>query len=172
MVELNLIKKKYGKDFKNHLLEQYKLYVETSLDISSKRLETNKFYLALNSAVFGLTGYLTTLNNNLVIFLFSIIGILISIVWYLNIFSYKELNSAKFKVIHELEKHLPASLFKSEEECYLNKYHNLTSIEKFVPAIFGILYFVIIAITLFSWFSNTPLIKINVLEIIRNITKL
>lgn len=154
MTDNNLINKKYGKKFKEHLLEQYKLYVDTCTTVTSKRLESNKFHLMLNSVVFGLTSYLTILNNNLVILLFSIIGILISLVWLRNIFAYKELNSAKFKVIHELEKYLPASLFKSEERYYLKKYYGLTSIEKFVPIIFIILYVIVISITIFTWWST------------------
>jgi len=76
-----------------------------------------------------------------------LIGILISVVWAKNIFAYKELNRAKFKVIHELETYLPACLFKCEEEHYLKRYHGLTSTEKFYPIIFIALYVGLIAFT-------------------------
>lgn len=143
----SLINKDYGDSFKKHLLEQYKLFVNTSLDVTSKRLESNKFHLTLNSVVFGFSSYMTTLNQHSVIILFSIIGILISAVWYKNVLAYRELNRAKFEVIHELEDHLPARLFKCEEERYLGRYHELTSLEKYYPIIFIILY---IALFLFA----------------------
>lgn len=150
MQDSELINKDYGDSFQKHLLEQYKLFVETSLDVTSKRLESNKFHLTLNSVVFGFTSYMTILNQYAVIILFSFVGILVSAVWLKNIFAYRELNSAKFKVIHELEKHLPARLFKCEEEHYLKRYHGLTATEKFYPIIFIALYIALIAFTILS----------------------
>lgn len=145
--DIDLLNKEYGDDFQKHLLEQYKLFVDTSLDVTSKRLEANKFHLTLNSIVFGFTSYMTILNQHLVIILFSLIGILISCVWVKNILAYKELNRAKFKVIHELEMHLPARLFKCEEDRYLGRYHGLTSLEKYYPIIFIVLYAALILFT-------------------------
>lgn len=144
----SLINKDYEDSFKKHLLEQYKLFVNTSLDVTSKRLESNKFHLTLNSVVFGFSSYMTTLDQYSVIILFSIIGMLISVVWYKNVLAYRELNRAKFVVIHELEDHLPARLFKYEEDCYLNRYHELTSLEKYYPMIFIVLYVALILFTI------------------------
>lgn len=146
MEESTLINKDYGEHFKEHLLEQYKLFVHTSLDVTSKRLESNKFHLTLNSIVFAIASYLTTLNQYAVIVLFSAAGILISYVWRRNILAYKELNTAKFKVIHELEAYLPASIFKWEEKHYLKKYHGTTSTEKWHPLIFIVLYTLVIIV--------------------------
>jgi len=141
MQDTELINKDYDEDsFHKHLLEQYKLFVGTSLDVTSKRLESNKFHLTLNSVVFGFASYMTVLNQHAVIVLFSFIGILISVVWLKNIFAWKELNCAKFKVIHGLEEHLPARLFKFEEDQYLERYHGLTATEKYYPIIFIALY--------------------------------
>jgi hypothetical protein len=148
MQDDTFINEKYGEDFQKHLLEQYKLFVQTSLDITSKRLEANKFHLTLNSIIFGIASYMTTLNQHAVIVLFSIVGIVISWVWRKSILAYKELNSAKFKVIYELEAYLPACLFKCEEKHYLKKYHGLTSAEKFYPIIFIVLYISIIILAI------------------------
>lgn len=150
MGNTNLINEEYGDTFKKDLLEQYKLYVNTSLDVTSKRLESNKFYLTLNSVIFGFSSYMTILNQHYVIILFSIIGILTSFVWYKNILAYRELNCAKFKVIQKLEARLPARLFKHEEECYLDRYHELTSLEKYYPLIFIILYLALVILTILT----------------------
>ena len=147
MKDSDLINKDYGDSFQKHLLEQYKLFVDTSLDVTTKRLKSNEFHLTLNSVVFGFTSYMTILNQYAIIILFSLVGILISAVWIKNIFAYRELNRAKFKVIHALEEHLPARLFKCEEEHYLKRYHGLTSTEKFYPLIFICLYITLIIFT-------------------------
>jgi hypothetical protein len=148
---LVLTKKEYGNDFQKHLLEQYKLYVGTSLEITSKRLEANKFYLTLSSIVFGFASYLTMLNQYAVILLLSVVGILISIMWKESILAYRLLNSAKFKVIYELEKHLPACVFKCEKEHYSKKYRGLTSVEKWCPVIFILLYASIIFLITYTY---------------------
>lgn len=155
----SFINKNYGKDFQKHLLEQYKLFVHTSLDITSKRLESNKFHLTLNSIIFGIASYLTALNQHIVIILLSSVGIVVSIVWWKNILAYKELNKAKFKVIHELEPFLPACLFKCEEKHYLAKYHGLTSSEKYYPLIFIGLYAAIVVLTVATMLFSTGIPK-------------
>ena len=159
MTSDELVNKNYGGDLQKHLLEQYKLYVESSLEVTSKRLESNKFHLTLNSVIFGIAGYLTVINQNAVIILLSVVGMIISVVWIQSIASYRELNSAKFKVIQELEKHMPACVFKCEEKYYKGKrkFHGLTSREKWCPILFIALYAAIIALTIYSLFSQSGL---------------
>jgi len=149
----DLVNKNYGADLQKDLLEQYKLYVESSLEVTSKRLESNKFHLTLNSIIFGIAGYLTTINQPAVIILLSAVGTIISVVWIQSIISYKELNKAKFKVIHELEKHMPACVFTCEEKYYKGKgkFQGLTSREKWCPIIFIVLYALVIALTIYTF---------------------
>lgn len=155
MKDDDLIKKDYGPDFQKHLLEQYKLFVQSSLDITSKRLEANKFHLTLNSIIFGIAGSLIILNQHAVIILLSIVGIVISVVWRKSILAYKELNKAKFKVIHSLEAYLPASVFRCEEKhSSLAKYHGLTSAEKWYPIIFIALYISIMVLTIYAYLES------------------
>jgi hypothetical protein len=149
--------KNYGANLQEHLLEQYKLYVDTALDTSSKRLESNKFYLTLSSVIFGIAGYLMVLNQNFVIILFSIIGIIISLVWMQTIISYRELNSAKFHIIYELEQLLPARLFKFEKLHYSGKRKGFASIEKWCPLLFVALYASIILLTIYLLVTDTQL---------------
>jgi hypothetical protein len=151
LVDESFFKLDYGPDFQKHLLEQYKLFVGTSLDVTAKRLEANKFHLTLNSIIFGITGYLVTVNQQAIIALLSIVGIVVSIVWRKSILAYKELNKAKFKVIFKMEEYLPVCLFKCEEKNYLKKYHGLTSAEKWYPLIFVGLYVSVIAIVVFNY---------------------
>jgi hypothetical protein len=145
-----LVNEMYGADFKKHLLEQYKLYVGTTQDVTSKRLESNKFYLSISSVIFAIAGYLTAINETSVIVLFSIIGVIISVVWIQSIESYRELNAAKFRVIHKLEESMPACLFKCEEKQYQGKQKGLSFTERWCPIAFIILYCAVIAIALYS----------------------
>lgn len=147
----NLINKKYGKKFNERLLEQYKIITASADKITDKRHNTNKFYLGINSFLFTAAAYLTTLDFTIVPLLISGIGIIISIVWHKNIESYRSLNSAKFKVIHEIEEYMPARIYQKEDEYLKRNYYKLTSVEKWIPFIFGILYVIIILIALFSY---------------------
>lgn len=105
----------YGPNFQDHLLEQYKLYVESAQRISERRLHSGNFFLAINSslvAIFGIA--LSSFGKHRWNVAIPITGILVSFVWLRIVKSYKDLNTAKFKVIHEFETHLPAALFNYE----------------------------------------------------------
>jgi hypothetical protein len=145
-----LINKKYGNSFNEHLLDQYKIITASADKITDKRHNTNKFYLGINSFLFTVAAYLTSLEFGVVPLLISGIGFIISIVWNKNIESYKQLNSAKFKVIHELEEHLPARIYQKEDEYLKRNYYKLTSVEKWIPFIFSILYGIIIITIMIS----------------------
>ena len=58
-----------------------------------------------------------------------------------------KLNTVKFKVIHELEEHLPAALFRYEWELAEHgrgkSYSPVTHIEQWLPLAFCVLYFVL-----------------------------
>ena len=64
---------------------------------------------------------------------------------YFLIKSYKQLNTGKFAVIHEIEKHLPLALYKYEWQVLgegkdKTKYYPFSHVELWIPRIFGILY--------------------------------
>jgi hypothetical protein len=147
-------KQKYGEKFQDHLLDQYKLYVEMSDRTSARRNQMNSFYTSLLS---GLLALITIVINKdilsfqkakfqAVAFLaITILGILICIIWYLNIRSYRQLNSGKFKVISELEQQLPFACYNKEWE-FLKKdgrykgYLTQTTLEKVIPLLLAVPY--------------------------------
>ena len=139
----------YGPKFQDHLLEQYKLYVDSAQRISERRLHSGNFFLAINSslvAVFGIA--LSSFGKHRWNAAIPITGILVSFVWLRVVKSYKDLNTAKFKVIHELESHLPAALFKYEWHVCgwggdASKYRPLTHSEQWVPILFMVFYVVL-----------------------------
>ncbi len=148
-----LINKKYGNNFQNHLLEQYKLYVESADKISLRRDSANHFYLALNSALFVINGYLSSLDKNLIFIVIPLAGIIISYHWLKTINYYSNLNSNKFKIIHQMEKYLPSNPY-DYEWSLVGKgnskiYKPITKVERVTPKVFIGIYVAIILLFLF-----------------------
>lgn len=143
----DLINKDYKGNKEEHILRQYELFVNGSEKVSSNRLTSNNFHLGANAALFAVAGYLSIISRPLMAVILSVIGILLCLSWASNLSSYKRLNSTKFRVIHELEEHLPARVFTKEDE-YLNSYYCITNLEKYIPYLFIILYTLLIIIFL------------------------
>ena len=131
------------------VLEQYKLYVEMADRISQRRGLTNTFFLTLNTAIFTAVGVFWKDKPSadpwwLVFPLLVVLGECFA--WFYLVRSYDLLNSAKYKVVGELEERLPASPYWRAEWWALGegkdrkKYWPLTHIEKWIPALFAFLY--------------------------------
>lgn len=108
----------YGDLHSAHILEIYKLYVEMADRVSSRRHSANSFFLTINTALVALLGYnrlsisaATNLERHLLV---ALSGMALCFLWYRIIRSYRDLNSAKFKVIHEIENHLPLRPYDAE----------------------------------------------------------
>lgn len=138
----------YGENYTSHLFEQYKLYVETADKISARRMLANSFFLGVHTAL--ITVFAVMLKENIFQSSFTslipvLAAMLLCFVWWRIIQSYKQLNSGKFKIIHALEKTMPAALF-DEEWIVLgcgvkrNIYIPLTHFEYWVPVCFFVLY--------------------------------
>lgn len=143
----------YGPNYKPHLLEQYKLYVEMTDRISSRRQSANSFFLSVNTAIIALISYINweSTNDSSFYWLVSLAGMALCFMWYGLVRSYKDLNTAKFKVIHEMEAKLPVAPYDAEwEKVGKGKnsklYLPFTHIEIYIPWVF----FVIHAFVLFS----------------------
>ncbi|NOR47574.1 MAG: hypothetical protein GQ533_05960 [Methanosarcinaceae archaeon] len=137
----------YGPNYQAHLLEQYKLYVEMADRISSRRLSTNSFFLSINTAIIALLSYINMGSNNGSSFycLVSLAGMTLCLMWNKLLRSYKDLNTAKFEVIHEIEAKLPLAPYDSEWEKVENGnnsklYLPFTHIEFYIPWVFFVIY--------------------------------
>ncbi|MFZ0335681.1 MAG: hypothetical protein WAN10_06735 [Candidatus Acidiferrales bacterium] len=135
----------YGTLYRQHLFEQYKLYVDSADHISQRRSSTNSFLLTVNASLVTLYGLASELRASVAWHLLvPIAGILVCVAWFSLVENYRSLNSVKFQVIHALEKKLPASLYDSEwkllEEGQGHVYKPVTHIEQWIPVVFGLLY--------------------------------
>ena len=141
-------KESYGESFKADLFEQYKLYVESAEKISERRVSANNYLLTVNAFLVTLYGLVAASRfNSIWIILVPFAGILIAYTWHRIITSYRDLNTVKFKVIHELERQMPAAPYDYEwrkaEEGRGNSYHPLSHLESWIPIIFIVLYFLL-----------------------------
>jgi len=145
-------KKKYGNEYEKHLFEQYQLYIEGAEKISDRRQNANNYFITINTALITLLGLSFQVNflDSLVWMrsLISGLGIVICIIFWFLLRSYKQLNTGKFKVIHEIEKQLPLALYDYEwkilgEGKDEKKYYPFSHVELLIPWVSGLLYLIL-----------------------------
>lgn len=143
------------------LLEQYKLYVELTDRVSDRRIKTSQYFITLLSGLLVVLSFVLHKDQQdslsqfqpYIVSSVGLLGIILCFVWRLNIRSYRQLNSQKFKVIHDMEKQLPYPLFAKEWELLgkgkeQGKYLQLSRVEKLVPFILSIPFFIMIVMAL------------------------
>ncbi len=149
---LSTPEKGYGSQYKDHLFDQYKMYVESIEKISDRRQNANNFFISINTALISLIGlsmqYKILVGFSWIKALVALVGILICVIFWFLIRSYKQLNTGKFQVLHEIEEMLPLSLYHHEwhllgEGKDNNKYYPFSHIELLIPWAFGIIYAVL-----------------------------
>lgn len=151
-------KSTYGGNYQDHLLDQYKKYLEMADKISDRRSTANTFFLTVNTALisaFGLSSFVGRDISGALLLVGGIAAILLSYSWYRLIRAYRDLGTAKFKVVHEIESMLPIKPFEAEWEavgCGKDRklYWPFTHIERFVPWIFILLYLIVILFSIYQ----------------------
>jgi len=139
----------------SHLLDQYKLYVEMADRISTRRATANQYFLSVNSAILAFVGYLSSKDSVEYLWMLALGGIALSVLWEALITSYRNLNTAKFAVIHKIEKRLPISPYEAEWDAMERGrnprlYRPISHIEQGVPFVFMALH-VIVFVRTFQW---------------------
>ena len=150
----------YGDDYHTHLLDQYKLYVEMADRVSQRRDQANRFYAGLVSAIiallvvmgrFGVSGS----SWSIALLAAGLFGTSLSVIWFINLGSYRALNTAKFRVINNMESQLPYAGY-TEEWDYLRpaegpaRYFQLTRIERYVPLLIMVLFVGLVGYSIYS----------------------
>ena len=105
----------------SELLEIYKLHAEFSDRVAQRREGANRLYVGILTgflvAVVALTRLgLVDIVSNVLTLVGGLVGIIFCLSWYLLIRSYRQLNTSKFAVLHELEEKLSFAFFKREWE--------------------------------------------------------
>ena len=140
---------------RNEILELYKLHAELADRVSQRREGVNRLFVSLLT---GLMVFLAALlrfgtgdlGADTVMGFFGVAGAALSAAWYVVIRSYRQLNTGKFKALHELEKKLPYPFFQREwdllrEGRHFRRYWRLTVVETSLPIIFFLLFVGVLA---------------------------
>lgn len=145
----------YGESHSSHVLEMWKTYLGMADRISDRRERANAFFVTIHTAVFAGVGFLVEKQMFPWIATVCVFaGIPFAFYWYRLVRSYRDLNSAKFKVVHKMEELLPLKLFDAEWEAVgrgkdSKRYLPFTHIETKVPIIFIAVYTVITLVSLY-----------------------
>lgn len=148
--EYDLFNDEIDKIDRNELLEQYKVFLETSESLVSRRQSVNSFYISANTALITVMATLLTMfgdvEEKIIICAFTaVVGFILTLSWHSVLDSYGILNSSKMKVISILEQKLPVSLYDMEwdvmsDKLNSKKYVSFTESEKKAPRAFVVLY--------------------------------
>lgn len=140
-------------------VKQYELYLNGIEQISNRRGKALGSLVALNSAYFTCGGIILqfTEGTNRIILLcgLCLLGVLTSIIFFFLLRSYRQLNSAKFRVLHKIEERLPLQPY-TEEWSIVGKgndrsrYWPFSHLEKWIPIVFGLVYFTVLIAIIFS----------------------
>jgi hypothetical protein len=139
-----------GEKYQSAIMEQYKLYVEMADRISSRRVQANAFFLTLNTAVFTLVASFWTKSplTHAVPRGWLVAPLLVLVVecatWYLQLRSYRQLASTKWRVVGALEEKLPSSPWwraeRDDLDRHQDRYLRLALVERIVPVLFALAY--------------------------------
>lgn len=116
----------YGPEFRQHLLYQYQLMAESADRVSSRRQAANGLLVTVNGSILGWAAALLTLAGRdgggvssevqAAVVIAGVVGIGVCFLWVFFLRAYRELNHAKFTIINDMERHLPASMYDAEWE--------------------------------------------------------
>lgn len=151
----------YDGSFDATVLEQYKLYVQSAENVSARRMASSRYLLTINAALVTLYGLQSQiLNPPWLAILIPILGMLVSMLWHRIITSHRDLNTAKFEIIHELEQKLPVALYTHEWQLVDGgqgrRYRSVTDIELRIPLIFLLLHLVLLVVLAWNFLPSQP----------------
>lgn len=129
---------------KEAILAQWQTCVEMANAVSQRRDSLNNLFVTLNLAIIAANS--SVLDGMSI--LLCIVGMIECIVWVMFIRNFKALNEAKFEVINELEKELPAHPFNDEWAAVKRsrKYKEGTCLEVVLPITFIVAYAISLAL--------------------------
>ena len=148
---------------KQELLEIYKIHAELADRVSQRREGANRLYVSLLSIILALLAALLRYETGIIpvwtVLGVAFLGMLLSVLWFVTIQSYRQLNKGKFVTLHELEEKLAFPFFKREwkllgEGKDESRYRKLTIVESYLPIGFFLLFLFLISIAIFIKLAN------------------
>ena len=143
---------------RRELFEIYKLHSESADRVSQRRDQAHRLYVSIFVAATAFLGALLQFDVDeaqmkVVHRVAGCAGMILSISWYIIGRSYRQLNSGKFKTLHDLEENLTYAFYTREWELLgegkdLSRYWKLTVVESALPILF---FLVSLALVCFTW---------------------
>ena len=133
----------YPEPFRQSLLEQYNLCLQSADNASGRREASNRYLITLNVALLALYGLQSVGSVNLYLLVpVALAGLIVSFLSLRIIRAYKNLNAAKFDVILKLEQYLPAAALGYEWELLKQPpkgkaYWPVSDLERHIYWVFG-----------------------------------
>ena len=139
------------------IFQEYKMYAEQKENFIDRNFKTNKFYMVSFVAIILMmiyTSNIVFMERISATLLFSLIGISVCALWWMNVDSYNMLIKIKFaNVLEAIEEKLPVKPFTDEyqgiEEFRNKKVFMFSDIQKII-AVFGALFFFAVFVSEFS----------------------
>lgn len=133
------------------IFEEYKLYADQKENFIDRNFKTNRFYMtAFFLIIFAMifTGNVVFMSRISATLVFSLLGISICALWWMNVDSYNMLIKIKFaNVIERIEEKLPVKPFTEEfkgiEEFRNKKMFMFSDIQKIIAVIGALFFFAI-----------------------------
>ena len=124
------------------ILTQWQTCVEMANSISQRRDTMNNLFVTLNITLIATISIVWDLKSIVI----ASGGVFLCVVWLKILTYFRQLNEAKFTVINDLEKKLPAAPFLDEWKILKNnkRYIEGTKLEKVLPIAFIVLYLAMI----------------------------
>lgn len=139
---------------KQELLEIYKLHAELADRVSQRREGANRLYASLLTGILGFLAISLRFGTGDfpiwgLLVVAGVLGMLLSASWFVIVRSYRQLNSGKFKPLHELESKLAYPFFKREWDLLAEGekpgiYWKLTTVETGAPIAFFALFLAVL----------------------------
>jgi hypothetical protein len=151
-------KDRYGDGYQAHLLEQYKLYVESAQKVTDRRITTGNYLLTVNSFLLTVFGVASSQHlGGVWVAIVPLAGVLVSFTWYSLVVFYRNLGARKYKVIHQLEGFLPVAPFRCEWQSThdeAGRHTGVTYLERLIPLAFAGIYIVLLVFSLVRSFGK------------------
>ncbi|MBE1596731.1 MULTISPECIES: RipA family octameric membrane protein [Streptomyces] len=144
---------------RSEVLDLYKLAVEMADRVSARRGSANAFFLSVQSALVTLIGFGTPKLSQSpwwVSLAVALAGCTLSATWWMQLRSYRNLNTAKFTVINKLEEDLSVKIYTHEWQALKSeptpsqrkRYVELGASERVVPLVFAVAHLILFVGTL------------------------
>ena len=156
----------YGDKYQDHLVEQYRLYVEMAEATSRRRDQVNRFYPTLFSALAAILFVVPKLNlpqssgefDSIwpwVLVLTGFMGVYLSLTWLITIWSLGRLINAKHRIIREMEGELPFAPYTQETNYppFASRYQR--SVDLFLPMIFIVPFYLLTFLAISSMLEGS-----------------